>query len=215
MRTFGRAGGGDRVVVSIPRPEMCRMILEPMLVSAGVVAVAEIGDKTQLLAIMLAAKFRKPLPIILGILGATLLNHAAAATLGFFISKWLSGPVFQIIVGVSFIAMAGWALIPDKEDEDAGAKTHGGIFLTTLVSFFFVEIGDKTQIATSLLAARFHDISLVTMGTTLGMMLANVPAVLLGEAATRVVPLNVVRMIAAGVFALLGAWVLLAAFHIV
>ncbi|RAK61065.1 UPF0016 domain-containing protein [Phenylobacterium hankyongense] len=191
------------------------MILEPMLVSAGVVAVAEIGDKTQLLAIVLAAKFRKPVPIILGILAATVLNHAAAATLGYFISRWLTGQVFQTVVGVAFIAMAAWALVPDKEDEGAADKSHGGVFLTTLVSFFFVEIGDKTQIATSLLAARFHDIALVTLGTTLGMMAANVPAVLLGEAATKIVPLNVVRMIAAGVFALIGAWVLLSAFHLV
>jgi putative Ca2+/H+ antiporter (TMEM165/GDT1 family) len=190
------------------------MNLEPMLISAGVVAVAEIGDKTQLLAIVLAAKFRKPVPIILGILCATLLNHAAAAFLGFFIAKWLSGQIFQIVVGVAFIAMAAWALVPDKEDEGALDRSKGGVFLTTLVSFFFVEIGDKTQIATSLLAARFNQVALVTLGTTLGMMLANVPAVLLGEAATRIVPLKVVRAVAAGIFALIGAWVLLSAFHV-
>jgi putative Ca2+/H+ antiporter (TMEM165/GDT1 family) len=190
------------------------MNLEPMLISTGVVAVAEIGDKTQLLAIVLAAKFRKPAPIILGILCATLLNHAAAAFLGFLIAKWLSGQIFQIVVGAAFIAMAAWALVPDKEDEEAADRSRGGVFLTTLVSFFFVEIGDKTQIATSLLAARFHEVALVTAGTTLGMMLANVPAVLLGEAATRVVPLNVVRMVAAGIFGLIGAWVLASAFHL-
>jgi putative Ca2+/H+ antiporter (TMEM165/GDT1 family) len=190
------------------------MILEPLLISTGVVAVAEIGDKTQLLAIVLAAKFRKPLPIILGILAATLLNHAIAATLGYLVAQWLSGKIFQIVVGVAFIAMAAWALVPDKEDEGALDRSRGGVFLTTLVAFFFVEIGDKTQIATSLLAARFHQIALVTMGTTLGMMLANVPAVLLGEAATRVVPLNIVRMIAAGIFALIGVWVLLSAFKV-
>ena len=187
-------------------------MLEPLYVSAGVVAVAEIGDKTQLLAIVLAAKFRKPVPIILGILAATLLNHAAAATLGFLIAKWLTGQVFQVIVGAAFIAMAGWALIPDKEDEGALNRSRGGAFLTTLVAFFFVEIGDKTQIATSLLAARYHEIALVTAGTTLGMMIANVPAVLMGEAATRVVPLKVVRIIAAAIFALIGAWILVAAF---
>lgn len=191
------------------------MSLEPLLVSTGVVAVAEIGDKTQLLAIVLAAKFRKPVPIILGILAATLLNHAAAATLGFLVSQWLSGKVFQIVVGAAFIAMAGWALIPDKEDEGAASRSRGGVFLTTLISFFFVEIGDKTQIATSLLAARFHEIALVTAGTTLGMMIANVPAVFLGEAATKVVPLNVVRIIAAGIFALIGVWILLTAFGVV
>ena len=190
-------------------------MLEPLYVSAGVVAIAEIGDKTQLLAIVLAARFRKPVPIILGILAATLLNHAAAATLGFFISRWLTGPVFQIVVGIAFVAMAGWALIPDKEDEGALERSRGGVFLTTLVAFFIVEIGDKTQIATSLLAARFHEIALVTAGATLGMMIANVPAVLMGEAATRVVPLKAVRIVAAVIFALIGAWVLLAALRVV
>lgn len=189
-------------------------LLEPLYVSAGVVAIAEIGDKTQLLAIVLAAKFRKPVPIILGILAATLLNHGLAASLGYLIAQWLTGQVFQAVVGAAFIAMAAWALIPDKEDEGALEKSHGGVFLTTLVAFFIVEIGDKTQIATSLLAARFHDVALVTVGTTLGMLLANVPAVLMGEAATRVVPLKVVRMVAAGIFALIGVWVLLAAFRL-
>ncbi len=187
------------------------MILEPLLVSAGVVAIAEIGDKTQLLAIVLAARFRKPVPIILGILAATLANHAAAATLGYFIAKVLTGQAFQIAVGVAFIAMAAWALIPDKEDDGASSRSAGGVFLTTLVAFFLVEIGDKTQIATSLLAARFHEIVMVTAGTTLGMMLANVPAVLLGEAATKVVPLKYVRIAAAVVFAAIGVVVLFAA----
>jgi len=191
------------------------ILMEPILVSMGLVALAEIGDKTQLLAIILAAKFRKPAPIILGILVATLLNHAAAATLGFFIAKWLTGQVFQTIVGVAFIVMAGWALIPDKADEGAAEKKgRYGVFLTTVVAFFLVEMGDKTQIATSLLAARFNDIVLVTMGTTLGMMLANVPAVLVGEAVTRVVPLKYVRIGAAVVFALIGVWILLATFKV-
>lgn len=186
--------------------------MEPILVSTGLVALAEIGDKTQLLAIILAARFRKPIPIILGILVATILNHAAAATLGYFVSQWLTGHVFQILVGVGFIAMAGWALIPDKAD-DGPSESLGryGVFLTTLVAFFLVEIGDKTQIATSLLAARFNNIALVTLGTTAGMMLANVPAVFLGEAVTRVVPLNYVRIGAAVVFAVIGVWVLAAA----
>ena len=188
------------------------MNLEPFLVSTGVVAVAEIGDKTQLLAIMLAARFRRPLPIILGILAATLLNHAAAAGLGFLIAGWLTGPWFQAVVGASFVAMAAWALIPDKDDAAAASRSAGGVFLTTLVAFFLVEIGDKTQVATTLLAARFHDIFVVTAGTTLGMMLANVPAVLLGEAATRVVPLRYVRIAAAAVFAVIGASILAAAF---
>ncbi len=189
---------------------MCAL-LEAFFISTGLVAVAEIGDKTQLLAIMLAARFRRPVPIILGILVATLANHGLAATLGFVVSEYLTGPAFQILVGVGFVAMAAWALIPDKDDEDAGNRTAGGVFLTTLVAFFLVEIGDKTQIATTLLAARFHDILIVAAGTTLGMMLANVPAVFLGEAATKVVPLKYVRIAAAVVFALIGVSVLAAA----
>jgi putative Ca2+/H+ antiporter (TMEM165/GDT1 family) len=186
---------------------------EPLLTSTAVVAVGEIGDKTQLLAIMLAARFRRPVPIILGILGATILNHTLAATLGYLVSDLLKGTAFRLAVGAGFIAMAGWALIPDKADEDAGAKTGNGVFLTTLISFFLVEIGDKTQIATSLLAARYHEIWMVATGTTLGMLIADVPAVFLGEAATKVVPLRYVRMAAAGVFALIGAWVIAAALH--
>lgn len=186
--------------------------MEPLLISAGVVAIAEIGDKTQLLAMVLAARYRRPLPIVLGILVATLLNHALAAGLGVLVAQWLEGRLFQAVVGLSFVAMAAWALVPDKEDEDAASHTHGGVFLTTVVAFFLVEIGDKTQIATSLLAARFQDLALVTAGTTLGMMLANVPAVYLGEAATRVVPLKVVRIVAAAIFALIGLWVLASAF---
>jgi putative Ca2+/H+ antiporter (TMEM165/GDT1 family) len=189
--------------------------LEPFLTSAGVVAVGEIGDKTQLLAIVLAAKFRKPWPIIAGVLAATVLNHTLAATVGYLISDWLSGRWFRVLVGAAFIAMAAWALIPDKEDEGAAARSHGGVFLTTLLAFFLVEIGDKTQIATSLLAARYHQILVVAAGTTLGMLIADVPAVFLGEAATRIVPLNAVRLAAAAIFALIGVWVLLAAFGVV
>ena len=203
----GRRGTLSSFARSAPEMQM-----EPLFISTLVVAIAEIGDKTQLLAILLAAKFRKPVPIILGILAATLLNHAAAATLGYFISNWLTGRTFQILVGAAFIIMAGWALIPDKQDDGAATASRGGVFLTTLIAFFLVEIGDKTQIATSLLAARFHQIALVTVGTTLGMMLANIPAVLLGEAATKVIPLKWVRIIAAAIFAAMGVGVLLAAF---
>ena len=185
-------------------------VLDTTLISAAVVAIAEIGDKTQLLAIVLAARFRKPGTVILGILAATLLNHGLAATLGYFIAQWLSGLWFQVAVGAGFIAMALWALIPDK---GALSKSRGGVFLATLVAFFLVEIGDKTQIATSLLAARFGDILFVTIGTTLGMMAANIPAVLVGEAATRIVPLKVVRIVAAALFAVIGLWILLAAFQ--
>jgi putative Ca2+/H+ antiporter (TMEM165/GDT1 family) len=191
------------------------VILEPFFTSTAVVAIGEIGDKTQLLAIVLAAKFKRPVPIILGVLAATLLNHAMASTLGFYAADWLQGPMFRIAVGAAFLAMAGWALIPDKMDDDLKTVSHGGVFLTTLLTFFVVEIGDKTQIATTLLAARFHQISLVTAGTTLGMMIADVPAVFMGEAVTRVVPLRVVRLAAAGVFAMIGAWVLLDALRVV
>jgi putative Ca2+/H+ antiporter (TMEM165/GDT1 family) len=187
--------------------------METLWTAAAVVAVAEIGDKTQLLAIVLAARFRRPIPIILGILAATLLNHAAAALAGYLVAGWLTGPVFQIVVALGFLAMAGWALVPDAADDAPSEAGRRGVFLTTLVAFFLVEIGDKTQIATTLLAARFHDVALVTAGTTLGMMLANVPAVYFGEAATRVVPLVWMRRIAAAVFAALGVWMLVDALH--
>lgn len=184
--------------------------MEALLTSTAVVAIAEIGDKTQLLAIVLAARFRRPLPIVLGILAATLLNHALAAGFGYLVAQWLTGRTFQIVLGLAFIAMAAWALIPDKEDEGAASRSSGGVFLTTLIAFFLVEIGDKTQIATSLLAAKFDSVALVTVGTTAGMMLANVPAVFLGEAVTRIVPMKVVRTAAALVFAAIGLWIVIA-----
>jgi putative Ca2+/H+ antiporter (TMEM165/GDT1 family) len=189
--------------------------LEPLFTSMGVVAIGEIGDKTQLLAIVLAAKFKRPVPIILGILGATLLNHTIAATVGYYVADLLSGQPFRILVGVGFLIMALWALKPDEIEDELKTATRGGVFIATLITFFLVEIGDKTQIATTLLAARYHQITLVTAGTTTGMLLADVPAVLLGEAATRIVPLRYVRWGAAAVFAVIGAWVLLAAFGVV
>jgi putative Ca2+/H+ antiporter (TMEM165/GDT1 family) len=185
--------------------------LDAFLISTGLVAVAEIGDKTQLLAVMLAARFRRPIPIVLGILCATLLNHALAATLGVLVARWLSGETFQLVVGLAFVAMAAWALIPDKADEGASARGAGSVFLTTLVAFFLVEIGDKTQIATTLLAARFEAVWAVTAGTTLGMMLANAPVVFLGDALLRRVSLKWVRIGAAFVFAMIGAWILVQA----
>ncbi len=185
--------------------------MEAIWISTGIVALAEIGDKTQLLAILLAARFRKPVPIILGIFAATLANHALAATAGYLVAQWLTGFWFQLAVGAGFVLMAGWALIPDKEDDRVDDTPSGGVFLTTLVAFFVIEMGDKTQIATSLLAARFHDIALVAVGTTIGMMLANIPAVLFGEAVTRIVPLNVVRTLAALLFAAIGLWVIVSA----
>ncbi|BCW88497.1 Putative manganese exporter [Alphaproteobacteria bacterium SO-S41] len=185
--------------------------MEAVWISTGLVALAEIGDKTQLLAIVLAARFRRPVPIILGILAATLANHALAASAGYLVAQWLTGQTFQLVIGGAFVLMAAWALIPDKEDEGAAQRTAGGVFLTTLIAFFIVEIGDKTQIATSLLAARFNDIALVTLGTTMGMMLANIPAVIFGEAITRVVPLSVVRIIAALIFLAIGVWIVIGA----
>ena len=175
------------------------------------VAVAEIGDKTQLLAIVLATRFHKPVPIIAGILVATLANHALAASLGYFVAGFLSGKPFQIAVAVSFILMAAWALIPDKEDEGPAARAGAGVFLATAIAFFLVEMGDKTQIATVALAARFHDVLWVGAGTTLGMMAANVPAVYLGEAAVKVAPLKYIRLGAALIFLALGVWALVEA----
>jgi putative Ca2+/H+ antiporter (TMEM165/GDT1 family) len=185
--------------------------MEAFLTSTGLVALGEIGDKTQLLAILLAARFRRPIPIIAGIFAATVLNHSAAAAFGALLAGWLTGPLFQAGVGLSFVGMALWALIPDKMDEPGKALAAGGVFLATLVSFFLVEIGDKTQIVTMLLAARFKSLILVAAGTTLGMMIADVPAVLFGEAVTRRIPLPIIRLAAACVFGLLGVWILLKA----
>ncbi len=183
--------------------------MEAFLVSAGVVAVAEIGDKTQLLAILLAARYRQALPIIAGILVATVANHAIAAGFGTLVAGWLGGETLRWVLGAGFIAMAAWALVPDKVDEGPTTASRAGAFVATVVSFFLVEIGDKTQVATVALAARFDDIWLVTLGTTTGMMLANVPAVLLGEVAATKIPLRLVRGIAAAIFVVLGVAVLL------
>jgi putative Ca2+/H+ antiporter (TMEM165/GDT1 family) len=166
------------------------------------------GDRTQLLAIMLASRFRKPAPILLGILVATLANHGLAALAGFFVSSLLSAPWFKYAISASFIAMALWALIPDKEDEDAKPDrlSHAGVFLATAVSFFLVEMGDKTQIATAALAARYHGVLLVAAGTTTGMMLANIPAVLFGHNITRILPIRTLQIAAALLYLALGLW---------
>jgi len=185
--------------------------MEAFLVSTGVVALAEIGDKTQLLAFVLAARFRKPWPIVLGILAATLANHAGAGALGSFITTIMSPLALRWVLGLSFIAMAVWIMIPDKLDADDAPKTHGGVFLTTLIAFFLAEMGDKTQIATVALAAQYQALLAVVMGTTLGMMIANVPAVLFGERAARAVPAKLVHGIAAALFAVLGVATLLGA----
>jgi putative Ca2+/H+ antiporter (TMEM165/GDT1 family) len=185
--------------------------MEAFLISTGVVALAEIGDKTQLLALVLAAKFRKPVPIILGILAATLVNHAMAGAAGAWISAAIGPVAMRWILGISFIAMAAWTLIPDKLDDDGDRDKapRFGVFGTTLVAFFLLEMGDKTQIATVALAAKYSSLVAVVAGTTLGMMLANVPAVLLGEVAAKKLPMKVVHRTAAGIFFVLGVSVLL------
>lgn len=186
--------------------------MEALLVSTGLVAIAEIGDKTQLLALLLATRFRKPAPIILGILAATIANHALAASVGAVAGAFLEGPWMKWVLGVAFIAFAGWALIPDKLDDDEAAaspRSSGSVFWATAVAFFLVEMGDKTQVATVALAARFQDVFLVACGTTAGMMLANVPVVFLGEAASTRLPLKWIRWAAAASFAAIGVWILL------
>ena len=182
--------------------------MDAFISSTALVALAEIGDKTQLLALVLAARFRRPVPIVLGILFATLANHALAAWLGASAAAWLEGPWFGAAVAVGFIAMGLWTLVPDKLDDDEAPKSRRGAFLTTLVAFFVVEIGDKTQLATIALGARYGDVVAVTAGTTLGMLLANTPVVLAGEALIRRVPMQAVRIAAAALFVAMGAWLL-------
>jgi putative Ca2+/H+ antiporter (TMEM165/GDT1 family) len=183
--------------------------LEPFLVSTGIVALAEIGDKTQLLAFILAAKFRKPLPIILGILVATVANHAFAGAVGAWITTMVGPRVLRWILGLSFIGMAIWTLIPDTFDEADAKIGRSGVFGTTFVAFFLAEMGDKTQIATVALAAQYRAFYSVVAGTTLGMMIANVPAVLLGDRIAHRMPVKIVHRIAAAIFALLGVATLL------
>lgn len=184
--------------------------MEAFLVSTGVVALGEMGDKTQLLAMLLAAKFRRPVPIILGILVATLANHAFAGAVGDWVARALGPDLLRWVIGASFLAMAGWMLIPDKiDDEEAGGPQRFGVFGTTVIAFFLAEMGDKTQIATVALAARYSDLIAVVAGTTLGMMLANVPAVFLGDTIARKVSMKLVHGIAAGIFAVLGVLTLL------
>jgi putative Ca2+/H+ antiporter (TMEM165/GDT1 family) len=184
-------------------------MFEALLTSTGLVALAEIGDKTMLLAIVLATRFRRPLPIIAGIFVATILNHALAAWAGSLAAGFFEGRTFRLFVAASFIAMGLWTLMPDKFDEsEAPAVNAHGVFVTTLVAFFVVEIGDKTQLATVALGARYHDVLAVAAGTTIGMMVANAPAVLLGDALVKRVSLNLVRLAAAASFIALGIWML-------
>ncbi len=186
-------------------------MMESFLVSTGIVALAEIGDKTQLLAFILAAKFRKPVPIIIGILVATLANHGFAGALGAWITSLVAPEAMRWILGLSFIGMAIWTLIPDKFDEEEAKFARFGVFGTTLIAFFLAEMGDKTQVATVALAAQYHAFIPVVAGTTLGMMIANVPAVLLGNRIADKMPVRLVHMIAAAIFAILGVATLLGA----
>ena len=179
--------------------------MEAFLISTGIVALAEMGDKTQLLSLVLAARFRKPWPIVMGILVATLANHALAGAVGSWVTTLLGPIALRWVLGLSFIAMAVWMLIPDKlDDEEGDPAPRMGVFMTTLVAFFLAEMGDKTQIATVMLAAQYNAWFWVVAGTTLGMMLANAPVVWLGDAITRRVPIALVHKVSALIFAVLG-----------
>ena len=184
--------------------------MEALFISTGVVALAEIGDKTQLLAFLLAARFKKPLPIILGILCATIVNHSLAGALGVWITMSVPPEILRWILGLSFIGMAIWTMIPDKiEEEEVHVARKFGVFGATLMTFFLAEMGDKTQIATVAMAAHYTSSLAVVTGTTLGMLLADVPAVFVGDKLASKIPMKLVRSIAAAVFALLGMATLL------
>ena len=186
--------------------------MESLFISTGVVALAEIGDKTQLLAFLLATRFKKPLPIIAGILVATILNHALAGALGAWITAMLSPQALRWILGLSFIGMAVWTLIPDKiEEEEMQVAKKFGVFGATLITFFLAEMGDKTQIATVAMAAHYPNPVMVVIGTTLGMMIADVPAVFIGDRLAARIPMKLVHGIAAAMFATMGVAALLGA----
>ena len=186
--------------------------MESLLISCGVVALAEIGDKTQLLALILAARFKKPTPIILGILAATIANHGLAGAVGAWISATVSPDILRWILSLSFIGMAIWTMIPDKiEEEETQIATKFGVFSATLITFFLAEMGDKTQVATVALAAHYAVPLLVVLGTTLGMLIADVPAVFIGDKLANKIPMRVVHSIAAAIFAILGLATLIGA----
>lgn len=179
--------------------------MEALLIATGVVALAEIGDKTQLLAFILAARFKKPVPIILGILLATIVNHGLAGALGAWITATVSPDILRWVLGLSFIAMAAWTMIPDTiEDEETRVARKFGVFGATLITFFLAEMGDKTQLATVALAAHYAQPVLVVIGTTLGMLLADVPAVFIGDKLGAKIPMKLVHSVAAAIFAVLG-----------
>ena len=184
--------------------------MEALLVSTGVVALAEIGDKTQLLAFILAARFKKPLPIVAGILCATLVNHGLAGALGAWITSVANPEVMRWMLGLSFIGMAIWTMIPDKvEEEETQVAKHFGVFGATLVTFFLAEMGDKTQLATVALAAHYGTPVMVIAGTTLGMLIADIPAVFIGNKFANNIPMKLVHSVAAAIFAAMGLLTLL------
>jgi putative Ca2+/H+ antiporter (TMEM165/GDT1 family) len=185
--------------------------METFTISTASIAIGELGDKTQLLTLLLAARLRKPIPIIAGIFVATLVNHLGACLVGEWVGKLITPEILRWVLGISFLAVAAWALIPDKldEDEDVKTRSHYGVFVLTAVTFFLAEMGDKTQIVAMALAAKYNDLFSVVAGTTLGMMLVNVPTVLFAERATKWIPVKLVRIIAAAIYAVLGIVTLL------
>jgi len=185
------------------------LLLETLIFSTSIVAIAEMGDKTQLLSFVLATKFKNPLPIILGIFFATLANHFAAGYVGSWLARLVTPQTLRWIVALSFFAFGAWALVPDKLEENRNLR-GASVFITTLIAFFLVEMGDKTQLATIALAARYDSLPTVVLGTTMGMMIANVPAVLVGEALAHRINMKVMRWVAAGLFVVLGILALLA-----
>lgn len=202
-----QSGRGYALTLASASTTIARM--DAFLISTGIVALAEMGDKTQLLALVLALRFRQPWPIVLGIFVATVANHALAGAVGAWVTTVLGPEVLRWVLGASFIAMAVWMLIPDTiDDEETSQPPRLGVFGTTVVAFFLAEMGDKTQVATIMLAAQYTSTVWVVAGTTLGMMLANAPVVWLGERVTRLVPLRVVHIVSAVIFMGLGLWAL-------
>jgi putative Ca2+/H+ antiporter (TMEM165/GDT1 family) len=183
--------------------------MEAFMISTASIAVGELGDKTPLLSLILASRLRKPIPIIAGIFVATLLNHLGACWLGEWAGKLISPQLLRWVLGISFLAVAAWALIPDKMEDDVQTRGAYGVFALTAVTFFLAEMGDKTQIVALALAAKYNDLIAVVAGTTLGMMIVNIPTVLCAERATKWIPVKLVRVIAAGIYAVLGVLTLL------
>ena len=189
-------------------------MMHELLISTGIVALAEMGDKTQLLALLLSTQFRRPVPVILGMLVATLANHAFAGAVGAWVAGIISPDILRWVLGGSFLGMAIWTLIPDKLDEDAPQPSQLGVFTATLVAFFLAEMGDKTQLATVALAAEYHSLVWVVAGTSLGMMIANVPVVVLGEWIVQRIPVRKIHVVCALLFAILGLVILLDVGHL-